>query len=739
MAFRISSLPLVLFAFVSFAALATPPEPSGAHPRLFLDAPTKARLKELARDKDSPVAEAVRKCRHMYSHADDYARDGYMGLDWAHHLQICLVAWAATDEDEHARTAMIYFKALLEDEKTVGDGKGGDKAATRDSGYAIRAHGPYTALAYDWLYNHTAMSDELKEHARARFTKWLDWYAKNGYRVRSPGTNYHAGYALAATMIAVAQGSEGGEDGARWWRTVSDELFGKDLLPAARSGVLVGGDWGEGWQYGPLSIAEYALAARAVEPYGVDVAPMRQWLHEVLLRHVYAATPAGNRTLAVGDSQSTSPNLSVRRRTLEAVVFGPSAREDKEWALGEIARVGKFASGDLDFVLFTALADAAPVDAKPLPRESIATSYFSAGTSILYSRTGWDKDAAWFAAFCSPMIDVDHLPPNAGNFVLARGRTNVIVDPSPYGSLSSLTSNAPTVRSTVLPKDYLPSQGFWGSKTGFRWRDTLAGGTLLARCDYADQYVLQQTPSDVREALRDFVLLPYDAADGSDAVALFIADRARPPGPKPELHLRFRSPMALAANGGGARADRGTTHVEIAQLLASDGKPEVRTHKAGSCFDDKGYTRGNCDAARFRVHELRLLVSGESARAVHLIDAGPKDVVPAPAKALVAEGGSAWLVERGKSRWVVALADGSGPLSYVAPAGELLHVVLPGPGKGTKAAPVVVASAEGGCRSTITATGEPATFTSNAECAHVDAARTPVPAGAQALRLAPAP
>ena len=733
MAMRIGCMLLALFAFASLPTLATPPEPSGPHPRLFLDAPTRARLKELAKDRDSAVAEAVRTCKRMYSHADDYARDGYMGLDWAHHLQICLVAWAATDDDSAARTALIYFKALLDDRQTVGDGEGGDKAATRDSGYAIRAHGPYTALAYDWLHDHTAMSDELKAHARERFTAWLDWYAKEGYRVRSPGTNYHAGYALAAALIAVAQGSEGGADGARWWRTVSDELFAKDLLPSAREGVLVGGDWGEGWQYGPLSIAEYSLAARAVEPYGIDVAPMRRWLREVLLRHVYALTPGGKRTFVLGDTQAESANLSVRRRTLEAVVFGPSAREDKEWALGEIERVGTFAPGDLDFVLFTALADAAPVTAKPLPRETMPKAYFAAGTSVLYARTGWDAKAAWFVASCSPVIDVDHLPPNAGNFVLMRGNRNVIVDPSPYGSLSSLTSNTPTVRSPNLPKDYQPSQAFWGKKTGFRWRDTLPGDALLARCDYADQYWLQQNPTDVDEALRDFVMLPYESADGSDSVALFIADRAKPPGAKPALYLQFRSPMKLAANGSGARADGGDTHLEIAQLQASAGKPEVHAQKAGSCFDDKRYTRGNCDAARIPVHDFRLVVEAERASAVHLIDASPRDAVPAPAKPLVAQGGAAWLVERGKSRWVVALADGSGPLSYVAPASDVLHVVLPAAAKGAKGVQAEVARVDGGCRSTIAVAGEPVTFTSDAACARGAAVRTQVPAGAQAL------
>ena len=77
-------------------------------------------------------------------------------------LQACLVAWAATEQPEHARTAIQFFTALIDDLDTIGDGAGGDTAARRDGGYAIRNLGPYTALAYDWLHDHPAMTPQLE-------------------------------------------------------------------------------------------------------------------------------------------------------------------------------------------------------------------------------------------------------------------------------------------------------------------------------------------------------------------------------------------------------------------------------------------------------------------------------------------------------------------------------------------------------------------------------------------------
>ena len=105
------------------------------------------------------------------------------------------------------------------------------------------------------------MTEALRARARERFKAWTDWYLASGYRARSPGTNYNAGWVYAATLIAIAQGGEAGADGEQLWRLVSGTLLQKDLLPALQRGVLRGGDWSEGWQYGPLSVASYSTGA----------------------------------------------------------------------------------------------------------------------------------------------------------------------------------------------------------------------------------------------------------------------------------------------------------------------------------------------------------------------------------------------------------------------------------------------------------------------------------------------
>src|SRR6185369_3023271 len=109
---------------------------------------------------------------------------------------------------------------------------------------------------------------------------------------------------------------------------------------------------------------------------------------------------------------------------------------------------------------------------------------------------------------------------DAGNLVLTRGADDLVVDPSPYGTLSTLTGNAPAVDSDTVPDGYSPSQANWGKSTRLAWARQSSSGVAVARCDYADQFRYEDYPGDVTTALRDYVLVP-DGGDGE----IVIVDR----------------------------------------------------------------------------------------------------------------------------------------------------------------------------------------------------------------------
>lgn len=665
---RVSLLVAIAISLATHAS-AAPPEPSGAHPRLLLDANLRAQWRAMGKLSSGPVVGAIRLCENART-SRDHDRALYQGSEWARVLQACLVAWAATNSKDDAATAIRFFTALLDDLDTIGDGRGGDTAVRRDLGYSIRFLGPYTALAYDWLHDQPLMTKELKARARERWAAWLAWYRQNGYRATSPGANYHAGYLIAATTIAIAQAGDAGAAGSALWQQVADQMWNQDMAAAlSAEGVLAGGNWPEGWQYGPLSVAEYSLAARMMRAAGLEIPGIEPWLSSLLRHHVYSLSPSDG-VYPGGDTESETATLAPHVLTLDAIALGDATPSDKRWARGELARLRLT---DKDWFLYNALA---AIGDKPTlaPRSAWPTWYVAANTGTLYARTRWDDAAIWFVSECSKTIDTDHRHPNAGNFALSRGRDDVIIDPTPYGSRSTLTSNAPTVTSAQMPPGYPPSQGWWSERTGYELVTQRASGVVVARCNYADQYKLEHRASDIAEAVRDFVLLP--SSDGRDA-ALLVIDRARTGAADRGMHLRFRTPGKLALAGSVATASVGSTKLVVSSVTRSAaGTTAIATSHAKDCWK-QGTPKGQCDAARVAVTDYRVQIPGPSPVGVHLLGVTGAGATPAAATSLAGTGWAGVRVTGVRDAVVVWRTRGNGTLAYSAPTGT--HVVLDPP------------------------------------------------------------
>lgn len=662
---------------------------AAAPPKILLDAPLKAAWKKQADQKHGPVPGSIALCTEAAA-SREHDKAVYMGSEWSKVLQACLVAYAATDKVDYAKTGVKFLTALLDDLDAIGDKKGGDEAARRDSGYALRNLGPYTALGYMWLYDQ--LPADVRDRAPKRWKAWLDWFKDKGYRAREPGSNYQAGYLLSATLIGIATGDS---------KFAQDELWGKDMAKAfAPKGLLDGGDWPEGWQYGPLSIAEYALALRAAKAAGWKVPDAAPWLHQVLQRFVHGLSPADG-VYPSGDAEDAPPNLKPSVLHLDAIALGDASPEDKQLARGELNRL---VLADKDYWLYDALATADPTHVA-VPRETWPTYYESNGNAQIYARTNWSADAIWFVAQCSRSLDVDHRHPDTGNFVLSRGKDDVVVDPSPYGSQSTLTSNAPTVLSPHLPEDYKPSQGFWGQKTGWDYKLQTKSGVVAARCDYSDQFMMQEQKSDVPEALRDFVLVP--SADGKDA-ALVVIDRAS----AGKMWLTFHAPATIAADGS---AKVGASQLKIIPI-GNAGAHSIVHPDAKDCF--KGQVRGLCDAGRFDSSGYRAIFDGPHPHAVHVLSV----TGGAPFTASKIEHG---VVLAGPRAAAIAWPEKANePFVYSAPPGE--HIVLD-----VKDAQITAKSVGGNCEVSVAHGGtypRPATFTLDAQCKIVGDAAPASPA-----------
>ncbi|HVY45565.1 MAG TPA: hypothetical protein VHB21_06775, partial [Minicystis sp.] len=331
-----------------------------------------------------------------------------------------------------------------------------------------------------------------------------------------------------------------------------------------------------------------------------------------------------------------------------------------------------------DNSLFDALAGArAGTSAAPA---APPTSYVAQGTGNFYVRSDWTKTSAWSVFQCSRRLVDDHQHNDAGNFILTRGADDLVVDPSPYGSLSTLTGNAPAVDSAILPDGYSPSQAGWGQTTKLVWSKQSSSGVAVARCDYADQFHGEDAPSDVQHALRDYVLLP---GQGGDATVVLV-DRVVTGDASRGMHLRVRTPGTLSQSGDTATTTIGASALSVQKVYASSGSGSVRTMPTGS--DCSSGPRGQCDMSRLDSgQEYRIDVAGPEAVAIHVVDSHAATSTAPTSTPLSGTGYRGAVVSKaGGSIAVIATdkADGTIPasLTYSAPANaSAVHVVVDAP------------------------------------------------------------
>ena len=648
--------------------------PSGAHPRLWLDSETRSGLRAQADVPDSAVARGSARCAAARNDPSDYDQGGWQGFEFVTTLSGCLVSWAATDSAEDLETAIKYWNVLLDDYQTVGDGKGGDDVVTHDTGYAMRTFAPYSAIAYDWLHDAPGVSEELLARSRSRFAAWVDYYSSSGYLRDMPGANYQAGYLFAATLIAVAEAGEAGSAGDEHWATVVDSIWGGDMQPAlAAGGVLAGGDWPEGWQYGDLSVLEYALAARALIDNGESVPGVEAWSDALVLRYVHGLTPATQQVYVAGDTDYESANLKPGNGPLLAAMAGPGGNQAREWA----RKLNRDLGLKNENPLFDALAAARTGSEAALPAD-LPTSHLAPGTGNFYARGSWDEETVWSVFQCSRRLVDDHQHNDAGNWVLTRASDDLVIDPSPYGTLSTLTGNAPAVDSNSLPSGYSPSQGYWGEDTGLAWARQSSSGVAVARCDYADQFRRSDVPSDVAVALRDFVLVPDGAAG-----AVVLVDRVVTGDSERAAHLRVRSEAGLELSGDRASTTLGDSSLTIERVWSSSGTPSVREMPQASECASGDHA---CDISRLPYGtEYRIDVAGPSAFALHVVTAQKSDAEAPESELLEGDGYRGVLVRQASGAVAVVTNDSAdaargAALSYATPAADgVVHVVVDAP------------------------------------------------------------
>ncbi len=729
---------IILSMIVATQAWAAPSPPSGAHPRLFMSAANLAAFTQNATQKGTAAAALVAACQDTIDSPKDYStRGGSDGNYWPGAAVNCAFAYLATQNAKFLTQAITYWQASLDDDQTLGDKLGcvagvdtnwqswnGNPPAppviltiTHDTGYPMRWYATDIALTYDWLYSAPGVSSALLTQTRTCLTAWNDYYTANGYHHDQAGANYNAGYVIGKTLGAIAIGTDGGADGHLWNDTVStifaQLLVGDGLVGAADpvgqpAGALVGGDWLEGWQYGPLSVLEYAVAARALEENGVPQPDLDAWSSSLAVRYIHGTVPTLDGQWVGGDFDSDQVYQSPSVNELDAVLAGPSSDQAAAWAAYE-KQQQSLAPGSY---VYNALAELRTVTAANYRAQTPAPPlwYLSRGSRGVYARTAWDATAFWGVFSSAPHIVDDHEHFSAGNFVFTRGADHLVVDPSRYGEENTFETNAISVDAD-LNSDYTPSQTPW-SAAELLWARGTGDAVYAARSDFAKAFIFADNPSTIPYAHREWVMLPEGEVVTVDRVQTADATHLA------YLHFHANTGGTLKLGGGVASGTVGSSTLTIHPVLLSGGAPAITQPMVGDCKLSCSYPCGLCDSARFAVDEYAVQLPGPWAVAIHVFDglaAGETATVgslnddnydPAPKQNAGVIGAA---VYRGsKQSYVVAssaMAGAAGAtLSYAVPGDSAArHIVFDAPEDSTGSSTVSVAADSGRCAVTITA------------------------------------
>ena len=299
----------------------------------------------------------------------------------------------------------------------------GTRSYGRDTGYDIRFGLRDLMLAFDW------MPDRFTQNEKALIvrvaTDWVDWYhTAPGYAETWPVENYYAGYVQGIALTAIATAGEN-PDADRILTLLRVKLG--DEMPILNQ-RLAGGDWAEGWNYGPYTMVEFALLNALLRDAGEDWSAIFDFLQPLARSLTYQVSPEFSETRSFGGYSGdypsrTSPALLavLSTTTRDGALASRLYRSMDANPENDFADSGGFSFYEMIFGDAKATAD---VLAVPL-------SYFNSGTGRFFSKSSLADPDAYQVTTENTGYSYDHYGYANGDVRLYRGPA-CLVCPSAY-------------------------------------------------------------------------------------------------------------------------------------------------------------------------------------------------------------------------------------------------------------------------------------------------------------------
>lgn len=440
MLFKLTLIMFYLFFFYSMSSAAGAPDyqPDNPHPRIWLSPAVKSTLQAKVSE-NTPEWQALKGW--CDTNLGTNLPEGYQGLSWRAYLLSYALCYQMTGVDAYGNQGVVYLKALLYDDVRsgpVGSGGGGAESIQVDSGYVARSIGAGAALGRDWLDGAPDLDPSTIALVNQRLGEWISWYNSSGYAKDSPTDNYYAGYFAMVYLAGLGLYGDVGYDST--WLSQAEEMWSSDVLPLL-NGNLDGGDWLEGWNYGPWAAREYMQYPLALETAAGDTSAWSEtdWHEDLVKSAIHMLHPS---RMLMSDDGSWSgdaskkgwPALRINAAFLaEATPISAELKGLARWYENNLVNVQGAPSFWEAFLWLDPSADQAP------PTVGNMGLYHSMGLGHMVARSSWDVNATFV-----DMIGRRQDNYNPGEIKIASRGVPLLVDADTY-QLSGSLANVPMI------------------------------------------------------------------------------------------------------------------------------------------------------------------------------------------------------------------------------------------------------------------------------------------------------
>ncbi len=438
---------------------APPAGPVAAHPRIILDAPALAALRQKAASGEGTWAYLKARCdiyltmTPQFPDGDDWSGmgEGYQGSDYRKILLNLGLCYQGVKLSSPSLAAQYGAKGAdvlshMTDPAHLTD-------PLRDAGYGIRNYGVGMAAGYDWLYD--ALSPALRVQVYTELNRWINAYAGNDWIERlSPTGNYFAGFYATEAMSGVATEGENPAAPTQWNDWLNN--LHRTITLSYLTTWLPGGGWTEGWSYGSHAVENYIFGVLAAYTgKGVDVMaqgfswPMVQAPY--LIHHSWpggASLDDRGQLQTAPNPSATEPSLFMTLAYLQRRFNGPYAAVTQNFA-GLVRQLngGDWPSEEWQDALFW------DPSAPSVDFRTLALSYASGGHGDAAMRSDWGNNAVWSSFVAGPYLGTAGHPSfDKGSLSILKGTYGLLVQPD--GWLIRMNADAGPADPGVWGWDY---------------------------------------------------------------------------------------------------------------------------------------------------------------------------------------------------------------------------------------------------------------------------------------------